>query len=103
MLERSASISALRPPTADKGPDGAKLQYDTSHVLGRHEVVGDHDHLVGVEDLVDAHLGHRAERDRARDVVRHHDVAAHHDQVADGDLVGVTVREQDLLSERVRH
>ena len=56
---------------------------------------------LAVEDPLHAHPLERAERDRAADVVRHDDVAAHHHHVARRDVVGVGVREQDLLSERV--
>ena len=79
------------------------LELGRARVLRRHEVVGDHHDLRRVEDLRDAHLLQLPERDRPADVVRHHDVAAHHHDVPGLHIVGVAVREQDLLSERVRH
>ena len=57
------------------------LELRRAGVLGRNEMVGNDHYLGGIEHLRRAHLLHRAERHRARDVVRHHDVAADHDDV----------------------
>ena len=41
--------------------------------------------------------------ERPAEIVRHDDVAAHHREVAGREVVGLRVREQDLLGERVSH
>ena len=102
VLDAAAALAVVRDALRLRPPLQARLQLGRPRVLRRHEVVGDHHDPRRIEDALGAHLLHRAERDRAGDVVRHHDVAADGDDVARPDVVGVGVGEQDLLSERVR-
>ena len=102
VLDAAAALAVERDALLLRPPLQARLQLGRPHVLRGHEVVGDHDDRGRVEDALGAHLLHRPERDGPGDVVRHDDVAADHDDVAGPHIVRVAVREQDLLSERVR-
>ena len=90
VVERDALL--LRPPLQPR------LELGRLHVLRGHEVVRDHHDARGVEHMLGTHLLHRTECDRARDVVGHHDVAADGDDLTGPDVLGVAVREEDLLT-----
>ena len=102
VLDAAAALAVVGDALLLRPSLQACLELGRLHVLRRHEVVGDHDDPGGVEHALGAHLLHRAKRDRTGDIVRHHDVAAHGDDVTGPDVVGVAVREQDLLNECVR-
>jgi len=65
------------------------------------EMIGPHHDLGRVDDPGGAHLLQRSKGNRSGDVVGQHDIATGHHDVPRPHFVGVAMREQDLLSERV--